>query len=172
MTTFATPVTPASMLVTPASSVNTSAGVKRRRETQGTHEEKVCERIFSHAKLDQAIGFSHGKLDKTIGGIRAPVDVINAVTHVFERKWVKRDSDLNRFLAMCSCLPQGFGAMSNVIPSLNGWRQRVEVLLHNMVRAEGQEQQLADEMSESLEWHTGTMKIPSRSAWAMALDKQ
>ena len=40
------------------------------------------------------------------------------------------------------------------------------------VRAEGQEQELADELSESLEWHTGTMKIPSRSAWAMALDKQ
>ena len=62
-------------------------------------------------------------------------------------------------------------SMSDVIPSLNGWRQRVEVLLHNMVRAEGQEQELADELSESLEWHTGTMKIPSRSAWAMALDK-
>ena len=28
-----------------------------------------------------------------------------------------------------------------------------------MVRAEGQEQELADELSESLEWHTGTMKI-------------
>ena len=41
-----------------------------------------------------------------------------------------------------------------------------------MARAEGQEQELADEMSKSLEWHTGTMKIPSRSAWAMALDKQ
>ena len=27
-------------------------------------------------------------------------------------------------------------------------------------------------MSENLEWHTCTMKIPSRSAWAMALDKQ
>ena len=61
--------------------------------------------------------------------------------------------------------------MSDVIPSLNGWRQRVEVLLHNMVRAEGQEQELADELSESLEWHTGTMKIPSKFAWAMALDK-
>jgi hypothetical protein len=34
------------------------------------------------------------------------------------------------------------------------------------------EQEVANEMSESLEWHTGTMKIPSRSAWAMALDKQ
>ena len=56
--------------------------------------------------------------------------------------------------------------MSNVIPSLNGWRQRVEV------RAEGQEQEEANEMSENLEWHTGTMKIQSRSAWAMALDKQ
>ena len=62
--------------------------------------------------------------------------------------------------------------MSDVIRSLNGWRQRVEVLLHNMARAEGQKQELADELSESLEWHTGTMKIPSRSAWAMALDKQ
>ena len=62
--------------------------------------------------------------------------------------------------------------MSNVIHSLNGWRQRVEVLLHNMVRAEGQEQELADGMSENLEWHTGTVKIPSRSAWAMALDEQ
>ena len=41
-----------------------------------------------------------------------------------------------------------------------------------MVRAEGQEQELADEVSESLEWHTDTMKIPSRSAWAMALDEQ
>ena len=59
--------------------------------------------------------------------------------------------------------------MSNVIPSLNGWRQRVEVLLHNMVRAEGQEQEWADEMSENLEWQ---MKTPSKSAWAMALDKQ
>ena len=39
------------------------------------------------------------------------------------------------------------------------------------MRAEGQEQELADELSESLEWHTGTMKVPSRSAWAMALDK-
>ena len=62
--------------------------------------------------------------------------------------------------------------MSDVIRSLNGWRQRVEVLLHNMVRAEGQEQELADGMSENLEWHTGTVKIPSRSAWAMALDEQ
>ena len=43
-------------------------------------------------------------------------------------------------------------------------------LLHNMVRAEGQEQELADELSE-LEWHTGTMKVPSKCAWAMALDK-
>ena len=41
-----------------------------------------------------------------------------------------------------------------------------------MVRAEGQEQEVANEMNKSLEWHTGTMKIPSRSAWAMALDKQ
>ena len=61
--------------------------------------------------------------------------------------------------------------MSDVVPSLNGWRQRVEVLLHNMVRAEGQEQELADELSESLEWHTGTMTVPSKCAWAMALDK-
>ena len=36
----------------------------------------------------------------------------------------------------------------------------------------GQEQDLANEMSENLECHTGTMKIPSKSAWAMALDKQ
>ena len=56
MTTLATPVTPASMLVTPATPVNTSVGVKRRRETQGTHEEKVRERTL---------------LDKAIGGIRA-----------------------------------------------------------------------------------------------------
>ena len=41
-----------------------------------------------------------------------------------------------------------------------------------MVRAEEQEQELPNEMSENLEWHTGTMKIPSKSAWAMALDKQ
>ena len=41
-----------------------------------------------------------------------------------------------------------------------------------MARAEGQQQELADDLSESLELHTGTMKIPSRSAWAMALDKQ
>ena len=27
-------------------------------------------------------------------------------------------------------------------------------------------------MSEDLEWHTGTMKIPSKNAWAMALNKQ
>ena len=40
-----------------------------------------------------------------------------------------------------------------------------------MVRAEGQEQELADELSESLEWRTGTMKVPSKCAWAMALDK-
>ena len=26
-------------------------------------------------------------------------------------------------------------------------------------------------MSENLEWHTGTMKVPSKRAWAMALDK-
>ena len=72
---------------------------------------------------------------------------------------------------MCSCLPQWFDAMSDVIPSLNGWRQRVEVLLHNKVQAEGQEQELANELSKSLEWHTGTMKVPSKRAWAMALDK-
>ena len=96
--------------------------------------------------------FSRGKFDEAIGGIRA--DVINAAAHVFERNWAKRGSDLNCFLAMCSCLPQWFDAMFDVIPSLNGWRQRVEVLLHNMVRAEGQEQELADELSESLEWHT------------------
>ena len=41
-----------------------------------------------------------------------------------------------------------------------------------MVRAEGQEQELANEMSESLEWRTGTMKVPGKRAWAMALDKQ
>ena len=63
--------------------------------------------------------------------------------------------------AMCTCLPLWFDAMSNVIPSLNGRRQRVEALLHNMVRVEGQEQELANEMSENLEGHTGTMKIPS-----------
>ena len=62
--------------------------------------------------------------------------------------------------------------MSDVVPSLKGWRQRIEVLLHNMVRVEGQEQELADELSESLEWHEGTMKVPSKCAWAMALDKQ
>ena len=62
--------------------------------------------------------------------------------------------------------------MSDVIPSLNGWRQRVEVLLHNKAQAEGQEQELANEMSKNLEWHTGTMKIPSERAWALALDKQ
>ena len=27
-------------------------------------------------------------------------------------------------------------------------------------------------MSKNLEWYTGTMKIPSERAWAMALDKQ
>ena len=27
-------------------------------------------------------------------------------------------------------------------------------------------------MSKNLEWHTGTMKIPSERAWAMTLDKQ
>ena len=86
------------------------------------------------------------------GNPSAPVDVINAATNVFERNWAKRDSDLNCFLAMCSCLPQWFDAMSDVVPSLNGWRQRAEVLLHNMVRAEGQEQELADELSESLEY--------------------
>ena len=106
------------------------------------------------------------------GNPSAPVDVINAAAHVFERNWAKRGSDLNCFLAMCLCLPQWFDAMSDVIPSLNGWRQRVEVLFHKMVRAEGQEQELADELSESLEWHTGTVKIPSRSAWAMALGEQ
>ena len=74
-------------------------------------------------------------------------------TLLLERNWAKIDSDLNRFLAMCSCLPQWFDAMSDVVPSLKGWRQRVEVLLHNMVRAEGQEQELADELSESLVAH-------------------
>ena len=34
------------------------------------------------------------------------------------------------------------------------------------------EQELANEMSKNLEWHTGTMKIPSERAWALALDKQ
>ena len=137
------------MLVTPASSVNTSAGVKRRRETQSTHEEKVREQHLLPWK------FRRGDW----GNPSAPVDVIDAAAHVFERKWAKRDSDLNCFLAMCSCLPQWFDAMSDVVPSLNGWRQRVEALRHNMVR---QEQELADELSESLEWHTGTMKIPSK----------
>ena len=92
-------------------------------------------------------------------------------TRVCEREWVKRDSDLNRFLAMCSCLPQWFDALSDVIPSVNGWRQPVEVL-HNKVQAEGQEQELANEMSKNLEWHTGTMRIPSERAWALALNKQ
>ena len=31
---------------------------------------------------------------------------------------------------------------------------------------------MANEMSKNLEWYTGTMKIPSERAWAMALDKQ
>ena len=35
----------------------------------------------------------------------------------------------------------------------------------------GKKQELADELSESLEWHTGTMKVPSKGAWAMAHDK-
>ena len=100
------------------------------------------------------------------------LDVINMGTHVFECEWVKKDSDLNRFLAKCSCLPQWFDDLSDVIPSLCGWRQRVEVLLHNKGQAEGQEQELANEMSKNLEWHTGTMKIPSERAWALALDKQ
>ena len=125
-TPLTTPVSPASMLVTPATPVNTGVGVKRRRETQGTHEEKVREQDLLPWKARQG----------NWGNPSAPVDVINAVTHVFERKWVKRDSDLNRFFAMCTCLPQWFDA---VIPPLNGWRQRVEVLLHNMVRAEGQD---------------------------------
>ena len=85
------------------------------------------------------------------GNPSAPVGVINAAAHVFERGWAKKDSHLNRFLAMCTCLPQWFDAMSDVIPSLNGWRQRVSVLLHKMVRAEGQEQELANEMSENLD---------------------
>ena len=38
-----TPVSPASMLVTPATPVNISVGVKRGREMQGTHDEKVRE---------------------------------------------------------------------------------------------------------------------------------
>ena len=75
MTTLAIPITPASMLVTPASSVNTSAGVKRRRETQGTHEEKVREQHLIPWK------FRRGNW----GNPSAPVDVINAATHVFER---------------------------------------------------------------------------------------
>ena len=112
MTTLAMPAAPASMLVTPAMSVNTSAGVKRRRETQGTHEEKVREQHLLPWK------FRRGNW----GNPSAPLDVINAAAHVFERKWAKRDSDLNCFLAMCSCLPQWFDAMSDVIPSLNGWR--------------------------------------------------
>ena len=44
------------MLVTPASSVNPSAGVKRRRETQGTHEEKVREQHLLRGNFDEAIG--------------------------------------------------------------------------------------------------------------------
>ena len=135
--------------------------MKRRRETQSTHEEKVREQDLLPWK------FRRGNW----GNPSAPVDVINAAAHVFERKWAKRDSDLSHFLARCSCLPQWFDAMSDVVPSLKGWRQRIEVLLHNMVRAEGQEQELADELSESLEWHMGTMKVPSKCAWAMALDK-
>ena len=106
------------------------------------------------------------------GNPSAPVGVINAAAHVFERNWAKRGSDLNRFLAMCSCLPQWFDDLSDVITSLCGWRQRVEALLHNEVQAEGQEQELANEMSKNLEWHTGTMKIPSERAWALALNKQ
>ena len=148
------------MLVTPASSVNTSAGVKRRRETQSTHEEKVREQDLLPWK------FRRGNW----GNPSAPVDVINAAAHVFERKWAKRESDLNRFLAMCSCLPQWFDAMSDVVPSLKGWRQRIEVSSQHGA-SRGQEQELADELSESLEWHTGTMKVPSKGAWAMALDK-
>ena len=93
-------------------------------------------------------------------------------THVFECEWAKRDSDLNRFLAMCSCLPQWFDDLSDVMPSLCGWRQRVEVLLHNKVQAEGQEQELANELSKELEVHAGTMKVPSEKAWALALNKR
>ena len=48
----------------------------------------------------------------------------------------------------------------------------MEATCRGITSQHGQEQELADELSESLEWHSGTMKIPSRSAWAMALDKQ
>ena len=40
------------------------------------------------------------------------------------------------------------------------------------MQAEGQEPELANEMSKNLEWHTGTMKIPSEKAWALALNKR
>ena len=148
---------------TPATSVHTGAGAKRRRETQDTHEEKVREQDRLSWKA---------RRESNCGNPSAPLDVIDMGTHIFERQWVKRDTDLNRFLAMCSCLPQWFDALSDVIPSLCGWRHRIEVLLHNKVQAEGQEQELANEMSKNLEWHTGTMKIPSERAWALALNKQ
>ena len=54
-------------------------------------------------------------------------------------------------------------------------RFRLKLLLSKvfmLTSVEGQEQELANELSESLEWHTGTMKVPSKRAWAMALDKQ
>ena len=46
------------------------------------------------------------------------------------------------------------------------------MLLHNKVQAEGQEQELANELSKELEVHTGTMKVPSEKAWALALNKR
>ena len=49
------------MLVTPVTPVNISVGVKRGREMQGTHEEKVREQDLLRGKFDEAIG-----------GIRAP----------------------------------------------------------------------------------------------------
>ena len=148
---------------TPTTSAHTDAGVKRRRNTQDTHEEKARE----HNRFPWK-----ARRENKWGSPNTPSDVVNMGTHVFECEWAKRDSDLNRFLAMCSCFPQWFDDLSDVIPSLCGWRQRVEVLLHNKVQAEEQEQELANELSKELEVHTGTMKVPSEKAWALALNKR
>ena len=58
---------------------------------------------------------------KQVGESEHSLDVINMGTHVFECEWVKRDSDLNRFLAMCSCLPQWFDDLSDVIYNFALW---------------------------------------------------
>ena len=78
------------LMSTPTTFAHTDAGVKRRRETQDTQEEKVREQNRFPWKA---------RRESKWGSPNTPSDVINMGTHVFECEWVKKDSDLNRFLA-------------------------------------------------------------------------